>query len=186
MSLMQSAHRSVMKCSHFHFTYEKKRDIASYSQKALEHLMPLETSCRAALKYLQKNTHAWEISSGLPSIQYLAESPKMWQMHVSVSRGTAVTPRTEQLPRTFPWCCGTLGLSWPCQGTCKNILQEESDIFCISSQVRTVKTTHLALHRCRPVLISTDLFPAFSKWKYFQDHPHEKPLSDHNSFHNLQ
>lgn len=94
MSLMQSAHRSVMKCSHFHFTYEEKRDIASYSQKTLEHLIPLEISCRGALKCLQKNTHAWEISSGLPSIQHLAESPKMWQMHVSVSRGTAVTPGT--------------------------------------------------------------------------------------------
>lgn len=186
MSLMQSAHRSVMKCSHFHFTYEEKRDIASYSQKALEHLMPLEISCRGALKYLQKSTRAWEISSGLPSIQHLAESPRMWQMHLSVSRGAAATQRTEQLPGTLPCCCGTLKLSWPCQGTCKHVLQEESCIFCISSQVRTEKTTHLALRRCRPVLISNLLLLVFCKWKYFQDPPHENPRSDPNSFHNLQ
>lgn len=36
-----------------------KRDIASYSEKVLEHLMPLEISCSGALKYLGK-THTPE------------------------------------------------------------------------------------------------------------------------------
>lgn len=49
-----------MKCSYFHFTSEEKRDIASYSQKVLEYLMPWEISCSGALKYLGKTALAPE------------------------------------------------------------------------------------------------------------------------------
>lgn len=83
------------------FHIQGRRDTISYSQKALEFLMPLEISCSGALKYLGKTP----VPKGL-----IPHSLPPLQLHTATSRALRCAGwmpwGTEQLSGADLLCCG--------------------------------------------------------------------------------
>lgn len=117
------------------FPVQGKRDIASYTQKVLEHLMPLEISCSGALKHLRK-AHTPEGLVKIPStVSYTLTSHREPRGGTSKHCGTErrAPPKGWALPLWYPQAQLALSIEQGCLAKGKLHLKH-GEHQCVQSQ----------------------------------------------------